>query len=57
MCKLRLMRSTRISRKQEAPTLSQLHNTLKNVKTNHAEPKKTDVKVFAERARTEETDM
>ena len=29
----------------------------KNVKNNHAEPKKTDVKVVGERARTEETDM
>ena len=54
---LRLRRSTRISRKQETPTLSPLQNILKNVKNNHAEPKKTDVKVFGERARTEETDM
>jgi hypothetical protein len=28
----------------------------KTVKYNHAEPKKTDVKVVGERARTEETD-
>ena len=56
-CQLRLRRSTRISRKQETPTLSPLQNILKNVKNNHAESKKIAVKVFGERARTKETDV
>ena len=56
-CKLGLRRSTRISRKQETPTLSPLQNILKKVKNNHAESKKIGVKVFGERARTEETDV
>ena len=41
----------------DSRTLNTALATHKNVKNNHAEPKKTDVEVVGERARTEQTNM
>jgi hypothetical protein len=41
----------------DSRTLNTALDSPKNVKNNHAEPKKTDVKVVGERSRTEETNM